>query len=151
MEIISEMCNFFNCYIHCWVPLAEAADSQQWQDVASSPPCKILGLLVHVHWGRAGKSHLKALSIAASTGFASSWGFPFPGTQPSSSERMLLLCHGTARVLSQHCIQQQHQRQALARLQVTHRRMVLCFTENHGLRFLYLGFQRKIPAPSSRL
>lgn len=151
MEIISEMCNFFNCYIHCWVSLAEAAGSQQWQDVASSLSHKILGLLMHVHWGRAGKSHPKALFIAANTGFACSWGFPFPGAQPNSSERMLLLCHGTTRFLSQHCIQQQHQRQAPARLQGTHRRMVLCLTKNHRLRFPCLGFQRKLPAPSPRL
>lgn len=68
MEIISEMCDFFNCYIHWWVPLAEAADSQQWRDVASSLPRKVLGLLMYVHWGRAGKSHPRARFIAASTG-----------------------------------------------------------------------------------
>lgn len=30
-------------------------------------------------------------------------------------------------------------------------RMVLCLTENHGLSFFCLSFQRKLPAPSPRL
>lgn len=106
---------------------------------------------MHVHRGRAGRSHSKALFKAANADFASHCGFPYSGAQPSSSERMLLLCRGTTRILSWHYIQQWHRRRAPARLQGTHRSTVLCLTENHRLRFLCLGFQRKLPAPSPRL
>lgn len=77
--------------------------------------------------------------------------FSYSGAQPSSSERMLLLCRGTTRILSWHYIQQWHRRRAPARLRGTHRSTVLCLTENHRLRFLCLGFQRKLPAHSPRL
>lgn len=97
------------------------------------------------------KSHPRALFIATSTGFATSWGFPFPVVQPSSSERMLLLCRGTTRILSWPCTHQWHQRWAPARHRGTHRNMVLYLAENHILRFLCLGFQVKLPAPSPRL
>lgn len=167
MEIISEMYNFFNCCIHCWMPLAEAPDSHaavgRWWHISAMQDFGIAGV-----WPQR-ESTMRKMSPQDPVHSSQHWfcqslgGFPFPGAQPGSSEMMMLVHCGTMRILSQHCVQlrwtersatsceQRQQRRAPARLQGTHRDAPVRLTENHRLNFFALLSKEKLPAPSPRL